>query len=359
MPECKDWTDIALADTMRTMIARASSRMMGGLALSRNREWLETSVSFTTNAWMAAQRLKSWPSWTRGIVQRFISEMTALRTNMKVARRAVSPLVHSRISAREDEKEKPVDLLQMLMDGAEGNDNTPQFLAYTMLAVAFAAVHTSSSVPTHIIYDLCAYPEYIQPLREEAQATLDKHGSWTRAALNDLVKLDSFMKESQRFNPLVFSKPIPPLHTIPHLLTPATPHIVTFGRVIHKDLRLSDGLLIPAQTVIGIPSHAINHAEDFYPRPESFEPWRFLRDGASAPTSFVTTSSSSMSWGYGKHACSGRFFACDEIKIVVAHLLLDYEFKFGDGARGRPRNVSYELQNAPDPGVSVFMKRRR
>lgn len=205
LPPCEDWTTVPVADTVRLIIARASSRMMGGLQLSRNSEWLETSVSFTTNAWMAAQRLKTYPSWSRGAVQYLLPEMTALRTNMKIAQKVIEPIVRSRMLSSDIEHKKPVDLLQMTMEGAEGSDRTPYFLAYTMLAVAFAAIHTSSSVPTHIVYDLCAYPQFVETLREEAQSVLAKHRSWTRAALNELVKLDSFLKESQRFNPLVFS----------------------------------------------------------------------------------------------------------------------------------------------------------
>jgi cytochrome P450 len=138
---------------------------------------------------------------------------------------------------------------------------------------------------------------------------------------------------------------------------------VTFGRVIHKDLTLRDGVEIPAGTVIGVASHAITHDPAHYPNPSEFNGFRFvppddLPEGVAAPPSFVTTNASNLSWGYGKHACSGRFFATFEIKTIMSYLLLNYDFKFRPEQVGRPKNISFELQNAPDPNVEILLKRR-
>ena len=176
--------------------------MMGGKALSRNSEWTETSINFTTDTWLASQRLKTFSPWLRPIAQYIIPEMAKVRSHSSVARRIICPIMESRRENGSNE----LDLLQMLWDGAEGADKTPEFLAYTALAVSFAAIRTSSSVPTHLLYDLCARPEYVDSLRTEVEDMLAEEGSFTKAGFNKLVKLDSFMKESQRFNPLTLSK---------------------------------------------------------------------------------------------------------------------------------------------------------
>ena len=152
---------------------------------------------------------------------------------------------------------------------------------------------------------------------------------------------------------------------------------MTFGRVIHKDLTLSDGVLIPAGTIIGVPSHAITHDPALYPDPDRFDGSRFLHNAANASqgeqqpapsekpktstATFTTTNAANLSWGYGKHACSGRFFAGNEIKMVMAYLLLHYEFRFkdGPGVENRPRNVSFELQNSPHASVEILLRRRK
>lgn len=190
-----------MADKFTDIISCASNRMMGGKALSRNAEWTATSINFTTDTWLAAQRLKQFPPILRPIAQYLIPEMAKVSHHGAVARSVIVPIIEKRLRSKEME---PLDLLQMLWDGAQGGDKTPEFMAYTALAVSFAAVRTSSSVPTHLLYDLCARPEYIEPLRQEIESVLEEEGSFTKAALNKLVKLDSFMKESQRFNPLSF-----------------------------------------------------------------------------------------------------------------------------------------------------------
>ncbi|KAI9878965.1 MAG: hypothetical protein M1830_010019 [Pleopsidium flavum] len=346
IPPCEDWTPIPIADAFKRIVAQASGRMIGGLTLARNPQWLQTSIDFTTDSWMAAQRMKSYPFWAKPVMQWLIPEMVAVRRHIKVARKFIKPLLRERerVVDEQGEKAKPVDLLQMLHDNARDQDRHPDFLAYTALAVSFAAIHTSASVPTHLVYDLCARPEYIPPLREEVEQMLEEMGGFTKAGLAKLVKMDSFMKESQRFNPLVF---------------------MTFGRVMHSDYTLHDGVTIPAGTIIGVPSHAISHDPSFFEDPSTFDGFRFVPPSESDlnlrrrdPPSFVTTNASNLGWGYGKHACSGRFFASHEIKMITAYLLLNFDFKLAGKGTDRPANVSFELQNSPDPMVNVLLKRR-
>lgn len=189
--------------------------MLGGKALSRNRDWTDTSINFTTDTWLASQQLKRYPAWLRTVLQHILPEMGRVRRHFTVAHQVICPIVQTRSESEKDIK-KPLDLLQMLWDGAELADQTPEFMAYTALAISFAAIRTSSSVPTHLLYDLCAQPEYIAPLREEIESVLREEGSlFTKGALNKLFKLDSFMKESQRFNPLSLRESLHPPHPFP------------------------------------------------------------------------------------------------------------------------------------------------
>lgn len=52
------------------------------------------------------------------------------------------------------------------------------------------------------IFELAARPEYVLPLREEIRTCLEERGGYTKDALNAMHKLDSFIRESQRWNPL-------------------------------------------------------------------------------------------------------------------------------------------------------------
>jgi hypothetical protein len=56
------------------------------------------------------------------------------------------------------------------------------------------------------MYDLIAYQEYIQPLRDEIVAVVKEDGSLKKTSLTKLKLLDSFMKETQRLNPVSIGK---------------------------------------------------------------------------------------------------------------------------------------------------------
>ena len=53
----------------------------------------------------------------------------------------------------------------------------------------------------HTVFYLAALPEYIGPLRGEVEEVIEREG-WTKEALGQMYKIDSFIKESQRKTPL-------------------------------------------------------------------------------------------------------------------------------------------------------------
>jgi Cytochrome P450 len=52
---------------------------------------------------------------------------------------------------------------------------------------------------TQALYRLLANPEYIGPLRQEIEAAVAEEG-WTKAGMDKMHKLDSFLRESQRLD---------------------------------------------------------------------------------------------------------------------------------------------------------------
>lgn len=221
IPRQDDWTPVAIGEAFTEIIAQLSGRFVGGLHLARNQEWLKTSVDFTNDAFAAAQKLKVYPKWLRPIMQWVVPEMKLVRRHIAIARKHIKPLMRAREAKIADlgEKGKPIDMLQMLIDGARDADRQHDFLAYTALAVSFASIHPSARSPAHLVLDLCANPQYIAPLREEVEQMLKEEGGlYSKAGLLRLVKLDSAMKESRRFNPMVYSRT--PSHPVPAFFRP-------------------------------------------------------------------------------------------------------------------------------------------
>ena len=66
-----------------------------------------------------------------------------------------------------------------------------------------------------------------------------------------------------------------------------------------------------------------------------------LNSGAAhgrARNQFVTTNEQNLGFGYGRHACPGKFFAANEVKMILARLLVTYDVQNADGFRGRYEN---------------------
>ena len=157
-------------------------------------------IDFTNDSFMAAQRLKDFPAFIRPAAKYFVPELTKISNHFALANELIVPILDS----RERDDQKPPDLLQWMFENAEGRSKST--LSAIALHVAFAAIHTSAIAVTHILYDLCAMPEYVEPLREEVAAALaTSDGQPTKKAFLRMSKLDSFMRESQRFNPLLLS----------------------------------------------------------------------------------------------------------------------------------------------------------
>lgn len=90
-------------------------------------------------------------------------------------------------------------------------------------------------------------------------------------------------------------------------------------------MTLSDGTKLARNSIIAVASTRHWDAE-YYPKPDKFDGARFLKlraqPGKENSSQFVSTSPDHLGFGHGQHACPGRFFASNEIKIMMCHILL-------------------------------------
>nr|UOW59926.1 SonD [Paraconiothyrium archidendri] len=349
MPECADWKAIHINEIFVKLVARVSARIFVGPALCRNEEWLATSIQFTKNVGMTRNMVRILPTFLRPFLAPTMKSYWGIYSNLKTAKALIVPIIRDRRNNLENNPkwEKPNDFLQWMIDDARPDEGSEHDLAHRQLMIGLAAIQTTSMQGSHFIYDLCAYPQYVPALREEIVSTLRADGGWKKTTLNKLRKMDSFIKESQRLNPPLF---------------------LSFQRVAKKPLTLSDGTYIPTGTHFAMASDAILHDADNLPGggdPEVFDAFRYakLREDPSKPENankfqFAMSDNTHLHFGHGKYACPGRFFASNEVKMILCHLLLGYDFKFPEG-QGRPKNLSYEEAQYPDPSVWVLIKKRK
>jgi cytochrome P450 len=111
-------------------------------------------------------------------------------------------------------------------------------------------------------------------------------------------------------------------------------------------------LNVPPGTIFTIPVEAIHYDDSVYPDSRSFNPFRFAQPGAVRDIIDATSNATSrkdgnnvedlgterqkssatiddafLGFGFGRHACPGRFFALNEVKIFVAHMVLHYDIE--------------------------------
>lgn len=59
----------------------------------------------------------------------------------------------------------------------------------------------------------------------------------------------------------------------------------------------------------------------------------------------------------GEHACPGRFFASNEIKIALCILLIEYNFEYVPGD-GSPQDIKHEIVRLSDPNARMRIRKR-
>nr|VWO99889.1 Uncharacterized protein [Ganoderma boninense] len=239
----------------------------------------------------------------------------------------------------EDWPDKPNDMLQWLIDEAVPMGHSDLSVVERIMLINFAAIHTSSTSLTHVLYDLAASPEWIPPIREEIESVIAADG-WTKLSMAKMWKLDSVFRESSRFHGIVMT---------------------TITRKAMKDITLIDGTFIPKGTLLAAAAHPTHHDESIYANAEVYEPFRFAKmresDGEGLKHQFVNTSVDYVSFGHGKHACPGRFFAANELKALAAYIILNYDLKLGGDGK-RPANMYYSMNVVPSMSGEVLFRKR-
>lgn len=196
---------------------------------------------------------------------------------------------------------------------------------------------------------------------------LAQEGGWTKAAVLKLTKIDSFAKESARVNGAVPSTVIiSPPPAIPHLHT-----TVSFMRRAQQNHTFSDGTFVPAGNWVLAPLPALHHSPQYLSDgtdPLVFDGLRYWRrrqqPGQGARHQLAQAWNGDpddmfMLWGGGELACPGRFFAANEIKITLAHLLMGWDISLPEGVTKRPESTYMGNQGAiPDPNAGIRFRRR-
>ncbi|KAF4341566.1 gibberellin cluster-GA14-synthase [Fusarium beomiforme] len=337
-----EWHDITAKEENIKLMARITSRVFLGKEMCRNPHWLRITSTYSVIAFKAVEELRLWPSWLRPVIQWFMPHCTQARALVQEARDLINPLLKRRRkekteALRTGEKVTYNDAVEWLEQIA--NDTGALYdPACAQLSLSVAALHSTTDFFTQVMFDIAQNPELIEPMREEIISVLGQQG-WSKNSLYNLKLMDSVMKESQRLKPIA---------------------IASMRRFTTHDIKLSDGNILPKNKLALVSAHQ-QWDPAYYKDPERFDGYRFYymrrEPGKESKAQLVSATTDHMGFGYGVHACPGRFFASEEIKIALSHILLKYDFKAVGGSSMEPRK--YGLNMNANPIAKLSVRRRR
>jgi cytochrome P450 len=215
---CEDWTPLPVYHKMTRIVALLSGRVFVGRPLSRNEEWIQATTMSTVFGIAAKEAIHSYPRYIRDIVAPYLTPVKRLKAFKARGAQLLKPILDAQMAKEGNEKlhrddiedEQGTCITWLLKHTPENGRWDPMVLANNQMGLSMAAIHTTSMAITAAIYDLAAHPEVIQPLRDEIQQVIDGDGqdvdgegfkTLKKSSMPKLWKLDSFLKESQRFTP--------------------------------------------------------------------------------------------------------------------------------------------------------------
>ncbi|KAJ7695419.1 cytochrome P450 [Mycena rosella] len=345
------WVSVPLFDTVIDIVARTGNRLFVGLPLCRNRDYLHLARNWAVDVFIGAFFINFMPWILKPMRQRIV----ALRR--RYFRHPGKDELHKTVNERvqldldfgTDRPDRPSDAISWMYDVARfrySPDVVVDEVVQRIMFLNFSAIHTSTHALTNIIYHLAARPEiYLDSLRREVEEVTSRLG-WTKAALREMIKVDSFVRESERFNGLSCL-------------------IMTRKVVNPLGFTFSNGVSVPFGAIVSVANYATHHNEDYYHKANEFDGFRFsdIREAAEGFDTIrhqmVHTTPEHVTFGHGRHSCPGRFFAANELKAALAHIVLFYDIKLGDNCHGvKPPNHWLSIALIPDKRAHVMFKRR-
>ncbi|KAL2020337.1 hypothetical protein VTK56DRAFT_8565 [Thermocarpiscus australiensis] len=346
-PKSGDWVEFQPYQALAQVSARLGAEVIVGPAFADNPEWLHVAIDYTENLFRTVVILRLFPPFTHRFLSLLLPSYWAGRRLLQRGKSLLGPQLQSLLDANDsgawqpdDTKPSDLNVLSWLAGLAKGRERTADTLGHVLVMVALATVHTTLLRMVNVLYDVTdAGPALRAELLAEIEGVAARgrggwhddynnaHGKGFNNPYDELHKLDSVLRESQRMSP---------------------PTTMGIKRLFKQDYTFADGTQVRAGTYACMPVFAIENDPDMVKDPGEFDGLRAYRarvangvvvdaKGGSEHL-FSSPGPGYLNFGYGKQACPGRFFASVVVKMVVVKALTEYEFRFLDGAK-RPGNI--------------------
>lgn len=300
-------------DSFMRMIPSITNRLLVGKKLAHEQKFLDAALGFTMNVIRIQSSIFLFPKALHPLLGNILGLIS--KYHFWISSRFTVPLIRKRIEDLDKQEagdpeykswKAPHDFLTWSIQTARAENRPeemdPHRIAARVMPLNFAAIHTTSLTGYESLTSiLSADPSVLESLREEAYRVLTEDGSWSKAGLSRMHRMDSAIRESQR----------------------AAPIALTF---IHRKVVAKDGIVTPegvhvkCGTLLSCPwtGFALDselHGEDA----DKFDAFRYSRPieayEAMTPeekektdmlklkqSGIVTTSINHLPFGHGRHA---------------------------------------------------------
>jgi len=336
-PARSDSISLPLFNTLTHMIGRITNRAMTGTELCRNEAYINSVVTFAETLIGYAQLLLWLPDFIRPPTYWVISTLFG---GKKEPSAFIKPYLQKCVKEREETGVGRNTVAEFLLQNAPPTESLDD-IAVRVLNLNFGAIHTSSIFTSQAIFELCILPASdIDSIRAEVEESLQLAGGWNKVALAGFRKLDSLLREVGRFYGLGKTG---------------------MARITIAEGQFPDGTIIPKGLQCVINLESVHFDPEIYPNPHIFDPFRFSKlrseEESDVRHGFTTVDKNFIPFGTGRHACPGRFFAAMELKIILAQLLLKYDFSLPPNT-SRPKNIILNGGVFPDPKAEIVFRHR-
>ncbi|KAI0490488.1 cytochrome P450 [Xylaria cf. heliscus] len=335
-------TQISLYPAIMTLVVLLNARSLFGEDLIKNERFMCSALGYVEETLLSAEVVKLLPSFLVPIVG---GGFRRCFNSHKMFFDSLIPATEQRLQEKDFKRQghqmpERADCIQWIIETAPKQKPwSAERVIYELMAIWFG------STIIYVIHDLCLYPEYIEPIRRELEASYEQFERTGQG----LPLLDSFIKESTRLTPV---------------------ESMSVRRRALQPFTLSDGTKVSVGEWACAPLAAINTHAQYYPSPETFSGFRFvdpaiLSDTQEYPTppamqtkpsKLTDVDHSFLMWGTGRMACPGRYYASAFMKVVIAQLLMNYDFELV-----KPRNtrwISWRVAKIPKPWTKVAFTTR-
>ncbi|KAF8908501.1 cytochrome P450 [Gymnopilus junonius] len=252
---------------------------------------------------------------------------------------ALFTLLFKFVKLRRQAPEPSTDAIDLLI----GQGHEDQSVAGTIMRILFAGVTTTSVIFSWILLRLASNPQWKHKAIEDYKTLLSHHGDLPselplhkRLAViplgaweDQLPSVELVLKETLR------------LTSAGSIIRRNVQHDITVDRVVVKrgdflTYQVADAHLNP----------------EIYSNPLEFDPERFVKgrvEDRKQAFAFI-------GWGAGRHPCIGMRMAKLEIKLLLALVLLGYEYGVVDGSGSFPKDLPLPDKNDNNQASLPFQR---